>query len=84
MITKEPKIIYLQIGEEADITEFKKEDFETNSITWCWEKIYNSDIEYINKSYLVSLIDNMMAKSPNLFEYLGYNEALTELKERLR
>ena len=58
MKTAEPKIIYLQIGEDADITEFEESDFQTNAITWCWERIFDNDIEYLSKQSIISLVDN--------------------------
>lgn len=79
MKTVEPKIIYLQVGEDADLNEFKKEDFETNAITWCWEKIYNNDIEYISKRFILSLIDDIIANERKQ----NYEIALTELKEKI-
>ena len=79
MKTVEPKIIYLQVGEDADLNEFKKEDFETNAITWCWEKIYNNDIEYISKRFILSLIDDIIANERKQ----SYEIALTELKEKI-
>ena len=93
METTEPKIIYLQIGEDADITEFKKEDFETNAISWCWERIFSTDIEYISKKFILELIDkiitenNTAIESTNLFlkknRYWQINKSLTELKQKL-
>ena len=59
MKTAEPKIIYLQVGDDADIAEFKPEDFETNTITWCWEKIFKNDIEYISKQSIIELIEDI-------------------------
>ena len=94
MKTVEPKIIDLQVGEDADLNEFKKEDFETNAITWCWERIYKNDVEYISKGFILSLIDKMIKeikitqKDPNLAVYefdknIGWLEVLTELKEKI-
>lgn len=60
METAEPKKIYLQIGEDDDIDEFEKSDFETNAITWCWERIFKNDIEYISKSAILALVDDMV------------------------
>ena len=93
MKTAEPKIIYLQIGEDADITEFKPEDFETNAITWCWERIFPNDIEYLSKQSIIGLIDEMIERAnPNTGnnrididydEFYGFRQALTELKGKI-
>ena len=32
---------------------------------------------------IIELIDEMIEKKPNLFAYLGYVEALTELKQKI-
>lgn len=85
MKTAEPKIIYLQIGDDADINEFTENDFETNAITWCWEKICDNDIEYISKAHLTGLIDEMIdgiKDSSNYADEFAYN-LLTELKEKV-
>lgn len=92
MKTAEPKTIYLQIGEDADITEFKKEDFETNAITWCWERIFKNDIEYISKQSIIELIDEMIKENDMATEnaeplkrnkYYYANEILIELKQKI-
>lgn len=59
----EPKIIYLQLGDDADITEFKKEDFEADGISWCWERIFSTDIEYISKKFILEILDEMMSRN---------------------
>lgn len=89
----EPKIIYLQLGDDADITEFKKEDFEIGGISWCWERIFSTDIEYISKQFILEIIDeittenNTAIESTDLFlkkdEYRQANKSLTELKQKL-
>lgn len=89
----EPKIIYLQLGDDADITEFKKEDFEADGISWCWERIFSTDIEYISKQFILEIIDeittenNTAIESTDLFlkkdEYRQANKSLTELKQKL-
>lgn len=84
MKTAEPKTIYLQIGEDADITEFKKEDFETNAITWCWERIHSNDIKYISKQFIIGLIDEMAEKESPYYR-LGVAKIaiLRELKQKI-
>lgn len=87
----EPKIIYLQIGEDADIADFEKEDFETNAITWCWERIFPNDIEYVSKQSILALVDEMIKENDRNIEQLGYkhsfeqrNVALSELKQKIQ
>ena len=60
MKTAEPKIIYLQIGDDTDISEFKESDFQTNAISWCWERIFPNDIEYVSKQSIIGIIDEMI------------------------
>jgi len=90
MKTAEPKIIYLQIGDDADIAEFKPEDFETNAITWCWERMFDNDIEYISKQSIIKMIDDMIevynARLPlgNVsIANVRITNALTELKQKI-
>lgn len=85
MKTAEPKIIYLQVGDDADIAEFKPEDFETNTITWCWERIFPNDIEYVSKSNLLLLIDEMIDKRETKTWYSQdeVDEILVELKQKI-
>ncbi len=40
-----PKRIYLCIGEVENDTNFK--DLDIGSVTWCADKIYNHDVEYV-------------------------------------
>lgn len=47
-----PKIIYLQIGDEVDLSFVDFKDLHKDAITWCEDKINVNDIEYINKEYL--------------------------------
>lgn len=46
-----PKIIYLQIGDEVDLSFVDFKDLHKDAITWCEDKINVNDIEYINKEY---------------------------------
>lgn len=85
MKTAEPKIIYLQIGEDADITEFEESDFQTNAISWCWERIFPNDIEYVSKQSITEIIDEMIKENyGDSDDYNGgYGDALTELKQKI-
>ena len=38
-----PERIYLQIGDEYEIKDFN----EAEEVSWCADKIYDSDIEYV-------------------------------------
>lgn len=54
-----PDKIYLQVcGEcpEEDCKNCKFEDLE-NNVTWCKDRIYKKDIEYIRKDALLEWID---------------------------
>lgn len=92
MKTAEPKIIYLQIGEDANIEDMKSYDFETNAITWCWDKIHDNDIKFISANEIISKIDEMIGEyKKNQKELINYGNdgiiidyqiiALTELKQ---
>lgn len=85
MKTAEPKIIYLQIGDDADISEFEESDFQTNAISWCWERIFPNDIEYVSKSNLLLLIDEMIDKRETKTWYSQdeVDEILVELKQKI-
>lgn len=90
MKTAEPKIIYLQIGEDVDIKDMKAHDFETNAITWCWDKIHDNDIKFISANEIISKIDEMIrindletfyGSEYNVDWRIGKTTALTELKQ---
>jgi len=92
MRTAEPKIIYLQIGEDANIEDMKSYEFETNAITWCWDKINDNDVKYISANGIISKIDEMIGEyKKNQKELINYGNdgiiidyqiiALTELKQ---
>lgn len=46
-----PKTIYLQIGDEVDLSFVSFKDLHKDAITWCEDRINVNDIEYINKEY---------------------------------
>ena len=82
--TNEPKIIYLQIGDDADIKDFKESDFETNAISWCWERIFPNDIEYVSKQPIIGLIDEMIGRDAKTwYSDDEIFELLTELKQKI-
>jgi len=92
MRTAEPKIIYLQIGEDANIEDMKSYEFETNAITWCWDKINDNDVKYISANGIISKIDEMIGEyKKDQKELINYGNdgiiidyqiiALTELKQ---
>ena len=84
METAEPKIIYLQIGDEADISEFKEGDFETNAISWCWERIFKNDIEYMRKQSIIGMIDEIMGRDiKTWYSNDEMFEILLELKQKI-
>lgn len=87
MKTVEPKIIYLQIGEDVDISELKDYEFETNAITWCWERIHSNDIKYISKQSIIELIDEMMEQARHDADVdVGMSQyyILQELKQKIQ
>lgn len=45
-----PKLIYLQIGEDVSIKENDSDFNDLAGISWCADKINNTDIEYVLKS----------------------------------
>ena len=56
---KAPDKIYLQVCAECpkeDCKNCKFEDLE-NNVTWCKDRIYKKDIEYIRKDALLKWID---------------------------
>jgi hypothetical protein len=66
-MTNIPKTIYLQIGEECSTDE----DFNNLSeVSWCAEKIFENDIEYVLK---LSYEDLYILKQ--IRNYFGENDA---------
>ena len=56
-----PKTIFLQVcGDcpKADCENCKFEDI-TDAVTWCAERIFDSDVKYIRKDAVVALIEGM-------------------------
>jgi hypothetical protein len=45
-----PNKIYLQIGDDFEPDNFTGDFKELSEISWCVDKIYDGDIEYINRS----------------------------------
>ena len=41
-----PEKMYLQIGEDADLEE-DFNDLSLEDITWCRDKVFDNDIEYV-------------------------------------
>lgn len=66
-----PKRIYLQISDEPLEKDFDFNDIDSEHVTWCSERVYDSDIEYFQKKQLKSeeipefqkSIDNMSQES---------------------
>ena len=77
-----PKIIYLQVGEDVAEHELKDLDFTKGGITWCWDKINDNDIEYINKADLIKESDAQRLTAELLYgkdreeEYEAYCSAI--------
>ena len=47
-----PEKLYLQIGEDADVNDFK--DLDEESVTWSSGRVFNNDIEYVRASQFKS------------------------------
>lgn len=84
MKTAEPKIIYLQIGEDVEPSEMKESDFQTDGITWCWEKINDNDVPYISTKEIVDMIDEMIENAKKVTEdYLWENDISDGIDEKI-
>ena len=60
-----PNKIYLQVcGDcpQTDCDDCKFEDLESN-VTWCRDRIFEKDKEYISKEYLQKLLDDEKEKT---------------------
>lgn len=42
-----PKKIHLQIGDEVDLNEVNFNDLDHENVTWCQDRIFKNDLEYI-------------------------------------
>lgn|SRR3990167_8527301 len=47
---KAPQKIYLQLGEDVSIKELTSQDFSSGAVTWCVDKINETDITYVLES----------------------------------
>lgn len=69
-MTNIPKTIYLQIGDECPTDD--GEDFnKLYGVSWCADKIFENDIEYVSKDVLVELIKKRVLEA----YYDGFNQA---------
>lgn len=73
-----PDKIYLQVcGEcpEEDCKNCKFEDLEDN-VTWCKDRIYKKDIEYIRKDALLEWAKDMKAETEGVIKQHPEDESL--------
>ena len=77
---KAPDKIYLQVcGEcpEKDCKNCKFEDLEDN-VTWCKDRIYKKDIEYIRKDALMEWVKKELESAElTNFDEFGRGEVIT-------
>lgn len=62
-----PNRIFLQTGLEdygETCSDFK--DLQTDCITWCADKIYKDDLEYISVDFILAKIEELKNKKYNL------------------
>lgn len=68
-----PEKIYLNFGEITK-EEFEKSNFdEFADVTWCQDKVFENDVEYIRKD----IVDNML-KTAEDHAYFAGSEAMME------
>lgn len=76
-----PKFIYLQTGLE-DNAEICEDFNELSGISWCADKIYSDDLEFISVSYLLAAIHKMyMEETPTKENALVVGTKLILLEE---
>jgi len=54
-----PKIIYLQIGDDAEPESFS--ELSLSDITWCADEQFINDIAFVHKDYAVQLLKKALA-----------------------
>ena len=83
---KAPDKIYLQVcGEcpEEDCKNCKFEDLEDN-VTWCKDRIYKKDIEYICKDALIEWLESKVYEHNDEDRFDdGFNAALGRVIDKL-
>ena len=80
-----PEKIYLQVcGEcpEEDCKNCKFEDLEDN-VTWCKDRIYKKDIEYIRKDALLEWAEEEMMKAAKQSDSYGRRNAFMDVIDKL-
>jgi hypothetical protein len=69
-MTNIPKTIYLQIGEDCPMDD--GENFnDLSEVSWCRDKIFENDIEYVLKDELITRIKELILEAC----YAGFNQA---------
>lgn len=61
-----PKKIYLQIGDEVDLSVTSFSQLNHEFITWCSEKCFKNDLEYISKEYSYQQNKELLARVDEL------------------
>lgn len=71
-----PKKIYLQIGDEVDLSVTSFSQLNHEFITWCSEKCFKNDLEYISKEYSYQQNKELLDKISELENSLEINKKL--------
>ena len=83
---KAPEKIYLQVCGDCNITECdncKFEDLEEN-VTWCKDKIFDKDIEYIRTDVFIERACEFMETYPHMFMGVMRTEMIEDFKQYLK
>lgn len=73
-----PNKIYLQIDADGETPD----NFKGLEVTWCVDKIYDNDIEYLNKENLTEILDDELLRA-TLGGWKHTAGISTEIKKRL-
>lgn len=82
---KAPDKIYLQIcgdcpGEDS-CKDCKFKDLEDN-VTWCLDRIFERDVEYVRKDYLLKFVNKKLQESTDRLDFHA-NQAYAEVIDKL-
>lgn len=59
-----PDVIWLQLHGDADPEIEGPADYQSPGVTWCWEQIYNQDVQYIRADIVQAALAALILDQP--------------------